>query len=78
MTPLEHSDHILTARSGEWLMACDTVSGVNMDAGGRIHYGPGARFRVKFACGGLVWCLDENARSVSFGREDMAALERAP
>ncbi len=78
MTLLEHSDHILAAQSGEWLMACDAVSGVNMDAGGMLQYGPGARFRVKFACGDSVWCLDENARSVSFAREAMTALERAP
>ena len=76
-TPMEHSDHILAAAPGSWLLACEPVEGVNMRAGGVLRYEIGARFRVEFGSGGLLWCLDEQARSVTFDREQMFALERA-
>lgn len=75
---LQHSDHILKARANEWLLCSEPVLGVDMSAGGTLAYGVGARFRVKFSWGDLIWCLDENAKSVSFNREQMAALDRAP
>lgn len=78
MTLLEHSDYILKAKPGEWLLACAPVSAVNMHEGGRIDYPIGARFRAKFECADLLWCLDEEARSITFGRRDMIGLERAP
>lgn len=76
ISALEHSDHILAAKAGSWVLACEPVWAVNMNAGGKLEYGVGARFRVKFGSGDLLWCLDEEARSVTFGREQMFALER--
>ena len=80
MTPLEHSDHILMAKPGEWLRATKPVTGaVQTVAGGRAAYAAGTRFRVEHSntVAGFMWCLDERALSVSFSREEMAALERA-
>lgn len=75
MTPLQHSDRILEAKPGAWLMACEPVSGVDMLAGGRVSYQPGKLFRVKHCTAGLVWVLDAQMRSVTFDRSDMQALE---
>ncbi|MBB95597.1 MAG: hypothetical protein CML68_13530 [Rhodobacteraceae bacterium] len=75
-TILEHSDKILATQRGAWLMACDPVKGVNIREGGPIHYGPGAKFRVDTGMGNSLIALDEDGRSVMFGRPEMAALER--
>lgn len=75
-TKLQHSDHILKSGQGEILLAVEPVEGVNMRAGGVLTYGVGARFRVILSNNGLIWCLDDDARSMSFDREQMAALER--
>lgn len=74
---LRHTDRILAARRGKVLMACDTIEGVNMSDGGRLKYALGSKFRVKFSSGDILWCVDEEARSVSFLRSDLAALEAA-
>lgn len=73
---LKHSQHILAAKQGSLLMACEPVSGVNMRGGRRIEYLQGARFRVKATLSGLMLCFDEQMRFVSFDREEMLALER--
>lgn len=75
-TKLAHSDHILRAGPGEAILAVEPASGVNMRAGGVVNYPVGARFRVEFPHGGLIWCLDDEARSVAFDREGMFNLER--
>lgn len=76
ISALEHSDHILAAAPGSWVLACEPVWAVDMGPGGRVDYGVGARFRVRHGLDDLLWCLDEAGRSVTFGREQMFALER--
>lgn len=77
MTALEHSDRILAAAPGSWVLACEPVWGVNMGPGGRLDYGVGARFRVRHGSDDLLWCLAQgDGRRVTFGREQMSALER--
>jgi len=76
MTKLEHSDHILNAKPGEVLLVVEPTSAVDMVAGGSVEYGVGDKLRVKFASGDLIWCLDDEARSVSFARTEMLGLER--
>ena len=74
-TKLQHSDAILSLPAGAWIMACEPIAAVDMRAGGRANYDAGARFRVKFTTGDLIWCHDEDARTVTFGREELWALE---
>jgi hypothetical protein len=76
MTLLEHSDHILRATHGDAVMVCEPVSAVDMVNGGGVSYRPGDKLRVNHTNCGLLWCLDEWARSVSFDRQGMAALDR--
>lgn len=76
MTKLEYSDHMLEAQKGETLLVAEPISGVNMTEGGVIEYRVGDRLRVKHTLAGLLWCFDDEARSVSFSRMDMYALER--
>lgn len=74
---LEHSDHILKAPQGSWVLVCEPVHAVNMGGGGQIAYKPGDRLRVRQSLAGLLWCDDEQARRVTFDRQEMAALDRA-
>ncbi len=75
-TRLEHSDHILRAKTGETVLAVEPVRGVNMRAGGVLKYQIGARFRVRHASCDLLWCIDDEARSVTFDRVQMFSLDR--
>ena len=76
MTLLEHSDHILAAKVGEVLLVVDSVIGVDMMNGGSVRYVFGDRLRVKGRTCSILWCLDDNARTVTFDRSDMSSLER--
>ena len=75
-TLLGHTDNILASKAGEWLIACAPVKGCDMSAGGNIPYPAGAKFRVKFSVGDVIFCTDENARSASFIREDLGEMEK--
>lgn len=75
--PFAHADRILSLKSGTIVMACKPIQGVNMGAGGAFDYAPGARFRVKFSSGNLLWCIDEAGRSITLDREAIASLEAA-
>lgn len=74
MTNLDHSDKIMAAKQGDYLVAVAPVGGVDMSKGGVINYATGSRFRVEYPLGNLLFCFDDYARSVTFDREDMASL----
>ena len=75
-TALAHTDTMLSSKEGDWLMACDTITGCNVVEGGQITYAIGAKFRVKFPCGDLLFCHDETAKTVTFIRHDLLAIEK--
>lgn len=71
----EHADRLERLQGGSVLMASEPVRGVDMREGGRLSYSPGARFRFKHALAGLLWCEDEECRSVTFDRIEMQCLD---
>lgn len=77
-TKREHADHIMSARPGACLMACDIVAAENVTDGGMRVYSIGARFRCRSVGDEVLFCLDEDGKSVTFSRVEANALERAP
>lgn len=76
MTPLEHTDHILTAKKGDWLVVRTPLRYFDCVKGEWIPYSSGDRLRVELAfSSGELYALDENARSVRLDREQLTAVE---
>ena len=75
MTPLEHSDKILTLPKGQWLEVTDDITGADMDKGGIRPYKTGDKLRVSSVENEIIVCHDIGANRVWFGRVEMNCLK---
>lgn len=76
-TILDHTDDILALPGGTWLVVTAPIWGTP-DEGGRIEIPTGARLRVAWALGELLYAHTESARLLVIWREQLAHVEREP
>lgn len=78
MTDLDHTDRLLRAKPGTFIVATEPVH-VGWAEGGEILIPTGGRVRVEGACGWSLTCVTEvGAKTVWVSREELLCFDMAP